>query len=201
MKHQLRLVVVRHGETTYNKSRLISGWADVPLSEKGIKELKQYKKERDYPITDRYYASDLQRAKDSFEILFGDSHNLDGTFENFREVNFGGYDHRPIEENATHFYSYFLKDKSNLDGETYTEFRNRVWNQIHILFDQLIEDGLQSMTIVAHGGVGRITSFVLNKMRLEEYLDLWVENGLGFVFDIDYNPETKEMTLLQEREL
>lgn len=36
----MRLVVVRHGESEYNKSNLFSGWEDVKLTEKGIEEAK-----------------------------------------------------------------------------------------------------------------------------------------------------------------
>lgn len=32
------LVLVRHGESTWNKENLFTGWADCPLSEKGIEE-------------------------------------------------------------------------------------------------------------------------------------------------------------------
>lgn len=32
------LVLVRHGESTWNKANLFTGWADVPLSEKGVEE-------------------------------------------------------------------------------------------------------------------------------------------------------------------
>ena len=32
------LVLVRHGESTWNKENLFTGWADVPLSEEGLEE-------------------------------------------------------------------------------------------------------------------------------------------------------------------
>jgi 2,3-bisphosphoglycerate-dependent phosphoglycerate mutase len=32
------LVLVRHGESTWNKENLFTGWADVPLSEQGLEE-------------------------------------------------------------------------------------------------------------------------------------------------------------------
>jgi 2,3-bisphosphoglycerate-dependent phosphoglycerate mutase len=32
------LVLVRHGESTWNKENLFTGWADCPLSEKGVEE-------------------------------------------------------------------------------------------------------------------------------------------------------------------
>ncbi|MGZ5385541.1 MAG: histidine phosphatase family protein, partial [Acidimicrobiia bacterium] len=32
------LVLLRHGESIWNKANLFTGWTDVPLSEKGIEE-------------------------------------------------------------------------------------------------------------------------------------------------------------------
>jgi 2,3-bisphosphoglycerate-dependent phosphoglycerate mutase len=34
----LRLVLIRHGQSTWNKENRFTGWTDVPLSEKGVKE-------------------------------------------------------------------------------------------------------------------------------------------------------------------
>lgn len=33
-----RLVLIRHGESTWNKLNVFTGWTDVPLSEKGVEE-------------------------------------------------------------------------------------------------------------------------------------------------------------------
>ena len=35
------LVVIRHGESEWNKKNLFCGWTDVELSEKGFEEAKQ----------------------------------------------------------------------------------------------------------------------------------------------------------------
>ena len=34
----LRLVLIRHGQSTWNKENRFTGWTDVPLSEQGVKE-------------------------------------------------------------------------------------------------------------------------------------------------------------------
>ena len=57
-----RLVLVRHGESLWNKMNLFTGWVDVPLSDRGIEEalnagdlLKDYK-------FDVIFTSELVRA-------------------------------------------------------------------------------------------------------------------------------------------
>lgn len=62
MKHTL--VLIRHGESTWNKENLFTGWVDVPLSEKGREEASaggKLLKEGGYTF-DVAYTSVLKRA-------------------------------------------------------------------------------------------------------------------------------------------
>jgi 2,3-bisphosphoglycerate-dependent phosphoglycerate mutase len=59
-----RLVLVRHGESEWNKENRFTGWKDVDLSEKGVSEAKQagkWLKEKGY-LFDEAYTSVLKRA-------------------------------------------------------------------------------------------------------------------------------------------
>jgi 2,3-bisphosphoglycerate-dependent phosphoglycerate mutase len=60
----IKLVLVRHGESTWNKENRFTGWTDVDLSARGINEAKkagQVLKEEGY-IFDEAYTSVLKRA-------------------------------------------------------------------------------------------------------------------------------------------
>ena len=37
----MKLVLIRHGESEWNKLNLFTGWTDVELSEKGVEEAKE----------------------------------------------------------------------------------------------------------------------------------------------------------------
>ena len=59
-----KLVLIRHGESTWNKENLFTGWTDVDLSEKGIEEAREGAralKEGGYTF-DIAYTSVLKRA-------------------------------------------------------------------------------------------------------------------------------------------
>ena len=59
-----KLVLVRHGESTWNKENLFTGWTDVDLSKKGVEEAKEggrVLKEQGY-VFDIAYTSVLKRA-------------------------------------------------------------------------------------------------------------------------------------------
>lgn len=57
-----KLILLRHGESLWNKRNLFTGWVDVPLSEKGIKEaIEAGNMIKDIPIH-TIYCSTLNRA-------------------------------------------------------------------------------------------------------------------------------------------
>ncbi len=63
------LIVLRHGQSTFNKANILAGWKDVPLTEFGKKEAvdaanKLHKYNFDYVFT-----SDLKRTKDTCSIV------------------------------------------------------------------------------------------------------------------------------------
>ena len=59
-----KVVLLRHGESTWNKENLFTGWTDVDLSEKGVEEAKEagrVLKKEGYTF-DLAYTSVLKRA-------------------------------------------------------------------------------------------------------------------------------------------
>lgn len=58
-----KLILMRHGQSVWNKKNLFTGWVDVPLSEQGIQEaLKGGEKIKNIPI-DVVFTSSLIRAQ------------------------------------------------------------------------------------------------------------------------------------------
>ena len=66
-----RLVLLRHGESTWNKENRFTGWTDVPLSERGIAEARdagRLLKKEGYTF-DVAYTSVLLRAIDTLRLV------------------------------------------------------------------------------------------------------------------------------------
>ncbi len=67
----MKLVVVRHGESVWNKENIFTGWVDVGLSEKGEEEARRagkLLKEKGF-VFDLAYASVLKRATETLDII------------------------------------------------------------------------------------------------------------------------------------
>ena len=65
----MRIILARHGETDYNKNKMVQGHTDIPLNEEGIHQgIAAGKKIEDYDI-DIAYSSVLGRAYDTARYM------------------------------------------------------------------------------------------------------------------------------------
>lgn len=66
-----KLVLIRHGESIWNKENRFTGWTDVPLSEKGVQEAQAAGKLlKDYQFQiDVAFTSVLKRATDTLQYV------------------------------------------------------------------------------------------------------------------------------------
>ncbi|HLE49711.1 MAG TPA: histidine phosphatase family protein [Patescibacteria group bacterium] len=133
-----------HGTTTDNEKGISSGWFNVDLSEKGIKQsvdLKDQTKDKKFDIV---FCSDLIRAVHSAELTFKGIVPII-TDARLRECNYGEYNAKPSElvepmqeENIT---------KRFPAGESYEDVKTRITDFLEFLRKNY--DG-KSVAIVAH---------------------------------------------------
>ena len=66
-----KLVIIRHGESIWNKENIFNGWIDTPLSEKGIEQAKKagtVLKEKGFSF-DIAFTSLLERASNTLNLI------------------------------------------------------------------------------------------------------------------------------------
>lgn len=69
----MKICLVRHGQTDFNKNKLVQGWTDNPLNDTGIEQANmvgQYFKKNNYYF-DHIYTSPLLRATKTASIISG----------------------------------------------------------------------------------------------------------------------------------
>jgi 2,3-bisphosphoglycerate-dependent phosphoglycerate mutase len=66
-----KLVIIRHGESIWNKENIFTGWIDIGLSELGIEQARnagKLLKEKGFNF-DIGYTSELKRAIDTLNLI------------------------------------------------------------------------------------------------------------------------------------
>ncbi|MCB1152127.1 histidine phosphatase family protein [bacterium] len=93
-----RLMLVRHGATTFNQQHRLTGATDAPLSDEGREQMRLLRELlAPYPF-DIALTSPLQRATESCEILLDGSDIPMIADETLRERDFGAWEGRSFQE-------------------------------------------------------------------------------------------------------
>src|SRR3989442_5475651 len=94
----LRLLVLRHGETVFTRERRFAGWADVPLTDTGLRQCEAAAVALSGLAVSAVYASPLERARTSAEAV-AKPHRLPvQVAPAFRELGFGAWEGRTRAE-------------------------------------------------------------------------------------------------------
>ncbi|MFC4766496.1 histidine phosphatase family protein [Effusibacillus consociatus] len=175
-----RIILVRHGITDHNLEYRLSGWTDAPLNEVGVQQaecvadrLEQLVREDNQ--VDGIYASPLQRAAQTAEIIANRLGLSVTCRDELKEMNFGVYDGVPITElYETHKEMVDRALNPGDDefgwegGETRAELYHRIEQAIRRIADNHPE---QTVVIVTHAGA--IAYFITG--LLDKPLSHWNE--------------------------
>ena len=88
----MKLYIVRHGETDWNKSRRVQGFSDIPLNDYGIYLAGETAKGLRDVAFDLAYTSPLIRAKKTAEVILGSRETPLIEDAAIKEMGFGVYE-------------------------------------------------------------------------------------------------------------
>ena len=166
------LLLIRHGQTTWNVMGRIQGHEDVPLNDTGQGQAEALAQRlKGWPIT-AVYSSDLQRAAMTATVL-GRSLGLDPSLDtDWRECHMGLFQGLTLKQAQNRFPQAFAGQKRfvpPVKGETYPILQSRVIRA----YDKIINAHRGEMVaVVSHG---RTLSALIGHI-----LDISVEHDIPF---------------------
>lgn len=186
----LRLFVIRHGETAWARERRFAGGRDVPLTPAGLRQCEAVAGQLGAPPLTAVYASPLERARTSAEVVAKPHRLAVRVAPAFREMAFGLWEGLTREEVATRFPAAYTTwqttpHEARLDGgETLAQVAERV------------AGGLAALR-AAHAGerVALVTHAIVTRLIVLDALGLgpdrlWsVEASPGGITEIEYEAD------------
>jgi probable phosphoglycerate mutase len=159
-------LLVRHGETDWNRENRFQGHADPPLNELGRSQARELAASLARDGVDAVYASPLQRARETAEIV-GGALGLDVRIDSrLMEVDVGSWSGLTRDDLEARFPEAFGRWRAGShgwdDGETYEELAARVLDALHEI-GAANPDG--TVLVVGHGGTVR--SMLAHAARLD----------------------------------
>lgn len=147
------IYLYRHGETEANEKGYYAGTTEVPLSEKGKKQLLELKNKYYYPYGDMIFTSPRIRCLETLEIIYPERNAT--MMDDLAECDFGDYEGKSMAELAEE-EDYQKWSSGALDcppnGEKSKDFQLRTCRAFETIVRELMTSQNSSAIIMAHGG-------------------------------------------------
>lgn len=150
------LILIRHGETDWNRQLRFQGHLDIGLNAVGLEQARRLAQRLAGEPAHRLYASDLLRARQTAEPAAQQLKLASVTDPALREQNFGQVDGMSVDEiKAQHPQAWegwlrFHEDHCMPEGESTRQFHARVMDAMTRL---VAAHPGETLLVVTHGGV------------------------------------------------
>lgn len=178
----MKLYVVRHGQTDWNKNNIIQGRTDIPLNREGMKEAEELGENlKDVPF-DIAYVSPLTRAKQTARaVLIYHPETKVVYDERLVEMCYGE------QEGTTRLGTDYEKMKERVvyrhpKGESYFDVAARIYP---FLKETLTENlGKKYVLFVCHGRLMAFIDSYFRDMTNEEFFRWNPPNGKARIYEV-----------------
>jgi 2,3-bisphosphoglycerate-dependent phosphoglycerate mutase len=212
-----KLVIIRHGESVWNKENIFTGWLDAPLSEEGIKQAKkagQLLREKGFTF-DLGFTSVLQRAYNTLDLILKEMElvipvekswrlnerhygelqgkNKDEMREKYGEEQVAiwrrSYDVRPpVKENGKYGYEEIGEGEVPLTESLKDTEERLIPYWKETIVPQILSG--KKIIIAAHGNSIRALIKNIEGLSEEEITKIEVPVGIPLVYELDDNLKT-----------
>jgi 2,3-bisphosphoglycerate-dependent phosphoglycerate mutase len=184
------LILVRHGESIWNKENRFTGWIDVDLSAKGEEEARSAgERLKKYPIT-KGYTSALKRAQRTMDLILEVSGHkgipvIDA--EALNERHYGDLQGLNKDETSKKFGAEQVHiwrrsyDIAPPGGESLKMTKERALPFVHGTILPALLKG-ENCLVVAHGNSLRAMVMELDRMTKEEILELNIPTATPILY-------------------
>ena len=219
------LVLVRHGQSLWNKERRFTGWADIGLTEQGKSEAKhagQLIKELNIKF-DAYFTSELKRAVNSLDIILKVLNKKNAQINKttkLNERNYGNltslnkdeiikkygneqvkiwrrsYNIRPPVMDTKHPY------KNKIDLNSSSESLKDTYERVLPYYKEKIEPLIslkKNVLIVFHGNSCRALLMKLFNISENKIIEFEVPTGNPLLINFDQNLKVNDFKYLDKK--
>jgi probable phosphoglycerate mutase len=181
------IVLVRHGETDWNRDRRFQGHADIPLNAAGLDQMRELADQLADQSFSVVYTSPLRRASESAELLAERLGVEVRTSDALKEIDVGAWSGLTVHEVEERFPEGFARwvewrCAGWSDGETYGELGRRVVDGLRQIADRHPGERVLGVT---HGGPIGCAAAAALRVPLHEVRDRLGAVGNAAIIRID----------------
>lgn len=160
----LEVLIIRHGETAWNKADIFRGRVQIGLSETGLKQAEKLAKFLSHKKIQALYCSPLQRALQTAEAVANRQNLAAQPLEGLTDLDFGKWEGVPVQEVKIKYPEAFQTwhdrpDRVEIpEGESLEQARKRALDTIN----KIMADNKQgTVAIVTHRVITKVLECAL----------------------------------------
>ena len=190
------LLLIRHGETEWNKLGKFQGCIDIELSTNGINQAGKLRSKINGEF-DLIYSSPLKRAYETAKIIARDTDKEVKVLEDIREINFGeweGLTIKEISEKYPEIFKVWITDKIEapfVGGDV--SIKNAVNRALKCIMEIIEKNKGKKIIIVAHGGIIKASLIGMFDWHMSMYHKIVLGNTC--INTINFDDELKPMLI------
>ena len=168
--NKIVILLIRHGNTKFNKKKIFRGHADIPLDKTGMDQADKTGKLLGDINIRKIYCSPLSRAVQTAEKISDRQKKQTKiiTEEGFTDLSFGNWQGKSFEEVQKEYpeiYNTWVHKPhlTNIPGgETLTKAKERSWKALNDIVEEYKgKDSLQVFAVVSHRVINKL---IINSM-------------------------------------
>lgn len=190
----MKLILIRHGETLWNKEGRVQGTSDIELSDIGTNQAGLLASSLKNQHIEAIYSSPLKRALQTAQII-NEFHSLHiHTYKELMEMNqgiFEGLSFKELMNDKKDFLKKWIADPASVkmpEGESLTELQDRAWR----IVEHIISRG-QNALVVSHNFTIAAILCRLRDISLSQFRSTCVDTASKTIVRIDNNLPTIEL--------
>ena len=194
-----KVILVRHGETDWNREQVFRGRIDVNLNRTGLAQARAVRGCLEDIKIDAIYSSPLSRAFETARIL-GENRDLEVKIEEgFIDIDFGewqGLSHKKVKEEYADLYESWLTKPQEVtfpEGESLKEVDKRSVKSLENVVKNHPEG---TLAIVSHRVLNKVLLCAILGLELSHFW--YIKQDTCAINRFEYKDENYYLTLLND---
>ena len=168
------IYIIRHGQTDWNKQKVMQGQIDIPLNETGKEQARELGKKLKEIVFDYVFCSPLIRTRQTLENLDLKSATQIVYDDRLKERNYGEFEKTPKNSFDYNLFWNYSANMKYIKAESCQDFFNRVIS----FFDEIKKNYQnKNILIVTHAGITKVAKCYFDGWLKDDEIGQYLPNN------------------------
>lgn len=200
----VKLLLLRHLQSQWNKENKFTGWTDVPLSEEGLESAKEVAEKLKEEKIDAVYTSPLKRNRETVSLVLENLNKSDLPViidKALNERNYGSLQGMNKDEAAAKYGKNRVHlwrrswDEAPFKGESLKDVYERTTPFYRKYIEQDLKEGKNVLVVASHNSLRAVIKYV-EEISDEDIINIEMAYGELRIYELDDSFKVKSKKVI-----